>query len=145
MDSATRRRQAGSFIIEALVSLLIFMVGLLALIGLVGQSLNQVGQSKARNDASYLAGELISEMWVNSSVNITTWGTRVQALIPGATATVYFATCDCIAATCAAGNAKTGAQTIADRQVATVCISWPDKKNPADPHMYQTSTMISRN
>lgn len=141
-----RFRQSGSFIIEALVSMMIFMVGIVALVGLVAQSLNQVGQSKARNDASYLAGELISDMWVNASVDITAWQNRVLSQIPTATATVYFSTCDAsISTSCLIANKVTGVQAIPKQQDVTVVISWTDRKSVSDPHFYQTSTMISRN
>jgi type IV pilus assembly protein PilV len=89
-------KQSGSFIIEAMISLLLFAVGLVGLMALSAQSLNQVSQSKARNDASYIAGELIAEMWVSASVNLTTWQTRLDSVIPGATANVYMSTCDCV-------------------------------------------------
>ena len=79
-------RQRGSFILEALVSLAIFSVALLGTLALVASALNQLGQTKARNDASYLAGELIADMWVSATVDIPTWVTRVQLLVPGATA-----------------------------------------------------------
>jgi Tfp pilus assembly protein PilV len=149
--------QSGSFIIEALVSLMIFAVAIVGMVALVGQGLNQVGQSKARNDASYLAGELFADMWVSPNANIVAWNARLAAAIPGATANVYFANCDCGVSlappytyACAAGGAaKVGAaEAMASPQPVTVCITWNDKKD-ADlrtrMRLYQTSTMVMRN
>jgi len=143
----TYASQSGSFILEALISLLLFAVALLALVGLTAQAMNQTGQSKARNDASYLVGELFSEMWVSSSVNLATWVGELQTAVPGATGTIYLSNCDCNAA--AGGNvcssAATGTVTVANPQAVTVCVSWPDKKDSSSPHKYQASSMITRN
>lgn len=143
------RTQAGSFILEAIISLMLFAVGLLSMLALSGHALNQVGQSKARNDASYIAGELISEMWVSASVNLTTWTTRLQTAIPEATGTVYMATCDCVETDASTGNvcttAATGTVAIANPQAVTICIAWTDRKDPTAPRRYQTSSTITRN
>jgi Tfp pilus assembly protein PilV len=58
---AHARHQSGSFIIEAIVSLLLFGVGVIAMLAISANSLNQVGQSKARNDASYIAGGSVQQ------------------------------------------------------------------------------------
>ncbi len=147
---AHARHQSGSFIIEAIVSLLLFGVGVIAMLAISANSLNQVGQSKARNDASYIAGELISEMWVSSTVNLTEWRTRLQTAVPGATGTVYFSTCDCVETVVATGNVCSGAASgtavaVASPQAVTVCITWTDRKDPDAPRRYQASSMISRN
>jgi type IV pilus assembly protein PilV len=157
MKKISNSSQSGSFIIEALVSLIIFAVAIVGMVALVGQGLNQVGQSKARNDASFLAGELIADMWVSSTANIVAWNTRLNAAIPGATANVYFANCDCAVSASApytygcttGGAAKTGAaEAMASPQPVTVCITWNDKKDSDERtrmRLYQTSTMVTRN
>jgi type IV pilus assembly protein PilV len=126
---APARDQRGSFVIEALVSLLIFTVGIMALVGLATQSLNQIGQTKARNDASFLAGELIGQMWVSSSApssfSTTAWQAKVAAALPNGTATV----------TPDATNPT---------QIA-ITITWSDPKNNSVTHSYQTTAIISRN
>jgi type IV pilus assembly protein PilV len=123
------RTERGSFIVESLVSLLLFTVGILALVGLATQSLNQIGQSKARNDASFLAGELIAQMWVSSSTpssySTTAWQAKVAAALPSGTATV----------TPDATNPN---------QIA-ITITWSDPKNNSATHSYQTTAIISRN
>ncbi len=121
-----KRQQRGSFIIESLISVVIFAVGLISMIGLATQSLNQVTQTKARNDASYLAGELVGEMWVNaalpSAFNTAPWVTRVAAALPNGV----------------------GAVTVAGTQI-DITITWTDTKNAGVRHQYLTSTQISRN
>ena len=147
-QSTVRAAQAGSFIIEAIISLILFAVGLIGLLGLSAQGLNQVGQSKSRNDASFLVGELFSDMWVNSSVNLTTWNTKLQAAIPNATGSVYLTTCDCVstATNACSGTVASGTVAISNSQAVTVCVTWTDRKeNSATPRLYQASTQISRN
>ena len=118
--------QRGSFIIESLISIVIFAVGLISMIGLATQALNQVTQTKARNDASYLAGELVGEMWVSASApnafNTAAWSARVASTLPSGLATV----------------------TVTGTQV-DISITWADPKNEGVRHQYQTSTQISRN
>ena len=142
-----RHSQQGSFIIEAIISLILFAVGLISLMSLSAQALNQVGQSKARNDASYLVGELLSEMWVSGTVSLTSWNTRLQAVIPEATGTVYMASCDCAATSGAdvCSSPASGTVAIATSQAVTVCVVWTDRRDPAYPRRYQASSMISRN
>lgn len=141
----TRRPQTGSFMIEAIISLLLFAVGLISLMALSAQALNQVGQSKARNDASYMAGELIGEMWVSASVNVGTWITRLQAAVPGATGAVHLSTCTCWSDCPADASGVTGTVAVANTQAVTVCIAWTDRKDANTPRRYQASSMISRN
>ena len=140
------RKQSGSFIIEALISLILFAIGLMGLLALSAQGLNQVGQSKARNDASYMVGELLSEMWVSANVNLTTWSTRLTTVVPGATGTVYLSTCDCAATvTNVCATPASGTIAVANPQAVTVCVTWSDLKDPTNPRRYQASSMITRN
>jgi type IV pilus assembly protein PilV len=64
--SATRREQAGVMLLEALLSILIFSVGVLAIIGLQVTSVKQASDSKYRSDASLLANQLIGQMWTGN-------------------------------------------------------------------------------
>lgn len=121
------KKQSGMFVIEALVSVLLIAVGLVGLMIMAAQASTQAGQSKVRNDASYLAGELIGEMWVSASspgaYNTSAWASRLSSAIPGATATVS-----------ATGNK------------VDIDISWPDKKEGSSVrHHYRTSAQIEKN
>jgi type IV pilus assembly protein PilV len=121
----SRKTQSGSFILEALISVVIFAMGIIALIGMAAQAVNQVGQSKYRNDASYLAAELIGEMWVTAGTpadfDTTNWKARVAATLPGGDADV----------------------TIVNTSQVDIDISWADKE--AVIHHYKTSTEVIRN
>lgn len=62
-----RAVQRGVVMLEALLAILIFSVGILAVVGMQGSAVTAVTDSKYRSDASMLAGNLIGQMW--SSIN----------------------------------------------------------------------------
>ncbi len=60
-----RATQNGSFLLEALIGILIFSFGILGIVGLQAQSLRNTGDSEYRAEATYLANSLISKMWAD--------------------------------------------------------------------------------
>jgi type IV pilus assembly protein PilV len=66
MNKRTMRlkTQAGALLIEAMIAILIFSLGILAIIGMQATSLRQTADAKFRLDASFLANQIIGEMWV---------------------------------------------------------------------------------
>jgi type IV pilus assembly protein PilV len=91
-------RQSGSVLLEALFGILIFSMGILALVGLQATSIKQVASGKYRTDASQLANQLVGLMWISDRTSTTlitnfsspsgtaysSWLTDVQAALPGA-------------------------------------------------------------
>ena len=74
-----RDRQNGSVILEALIAILIFSVGILALVGMQAITINNVSDAKYRADASFLADQIIGEMWAyrkstTSASGVTSYG-----------------------------------------------------------------------
>lgn len=61
-----RCAQAGSFLLEALIGILIFSFGILGIVGLQAQSLRHTGESEYRAEAVYLANSLVSQMWADN-------------------------------------------------------------------------------
>lgn len=57
-------RQSGFMLLEALIAILVFALGVLALVGLQTVSIKQSSQAKYRTDAVMFANELIGRMWV---------------------------------------------------------------------------------
>lgn len=95
------RHQGGSALIEALVAVLIFSIGLLGLVGLQAQMTRAQGSAKFRADAALLATELAGLMWADklhlsqyASANCSAyapcaeWLARVAAGVPLGTAQV---------------------------------------------------------
>lgn len=99
-------KQRGVVLLEALVSILLFSLGVLALVGLQGSMSKNVTHSKIRGEASFLANQLIGLMWsdqpnlgnynvtqgsgcdVVSNTNCTRWYSLVGATLPSGTAGV---------------------------------------------------------
>lgn len=92
--------QEGVMLIEALVAILIFSVGVVAVMGMQAVSIEQVTQAKYRLDASYLANQITGKMWTDipnlatyqnptcTSPNCTAWLTTVQNTLPAGTGTI---------------------------------------------------------
>lgn len=91
-----RAKQRGVSLLEALVAILIFSIGILALIALQATSIRQSADAKYRSEASLLASEIIGQMWVSDRTPLTlqanfqtggagynAWLPRVQATLPG--------------------------------------------------------------
>jgi type IV pilus assembly protein PilV len=65
------RSQRGVALLESLMALLIFSVGLLGLLGLEARVMTTSTDSENRNRAAMLASEVASQMWLNNSVLAT--------------------------------------------------------------------------
>ncbi|KAF7600229.1 MAG: type IV pilus modification protein PilV [Candidatus Dactylopiibacterium carminicum] len=87
--------QQGSALLEALVSILVFSLGVLGIVALLAKSTQFSVDAEDRTRAAMLANELASQMWENQSTSldsgvISTWQARVQATgsgLPSASAT----------------------------------------------------------
>ncbi|MEJ7807581.1 MAG: hypothetical protein WKG03_16860 [Telluria sp.] len=62
---APRAAQGGIIIIEVLLAVLIFSFGILGVLILQANAIKMNADAKLRSDASYLAGQIISQMWVD--------------------------------------------------------------------------------
>jgi len=58
-------RQHGSFLLEALISVLIVALAILGLMGLMARGMQDVDESKMRGEAAFLASSYVSQMWVD--------------------------------------------------------------------------------
>jgi type IV pilus assembly protein PilV len=64
---AHRRRQGGAVLLEALFAILLFSIGVLALVALQAVSIKNSIDAKYRTDASYLANQIVARMWTDRS------------------------------------------------------------------------------
>ncbi len=62
-----RGRQAGVMLLEALIAILIFSVGILAIVGMQGTAVQNMGEAKYRSDAAFIANQIVADMWGNST------------------------------------------------------------------------------
>jgi type IV pilus assembly protein PilV len=56
-------RQRGSFMLEALIAVLIVAFGLLGMIGMGARALQNTGDAQYRSEAAYLATDNLGRMW----------------------------------------------------------------------------------
>ena len=93
--------QQGVILLEALIGILIFSLGVLALVAMQAVSVSNVSNARYRTEAAFLANEIISEIWVDrgsgygnvasysvtngsaSGIPATTWVQKVRAQLPG--------------------------------------------------------------
>jgi len=95
-----RNAQSGVMLLEALIGILIFSVGILAMVGMQVMGIKLASDSRDRAEASNLASQLVGEMWLNRAAlasyqyagsgtppaALTNWVARVDASLPGAAA-----------------------------------------------------------
>ena len=82
-----RDPQTGVMLIEALIAILIFSIGILAVVGMQGTAIKNVTQSKSRSDAAMLANQLIAQMWADKG-NIASYNYPGSGTIPAQLGTV---------------------------------------------------------
>lgn len=91
--------QSGAALLEALLGILIFSLGILAVVGMQGSAIKASADAKYRSDASLLATQLIGQMWLTDrtasaleefqggngadGAAYTNWLEDVQVLLPG--------------------------------------------------------------
>ena len=92
--------QRGATLLEALIGILIFSIGILALVGMQALAIKHMSDAKYRSDAAFFANEIIGQMWVNRGslgsyafngsgtppAEIDSWVTSIRNGLPGVTA-----------------------------------------------------------
>jgi type IV pilus assembly protein PilV len=66
MIGAAARHQAGVMLLEVLIAILIFSIGILAVVGMQAAAINNVNDSKYRSEAAFLTDRLLSQMWTDA-------------------------------------------------------------------------------
>jgi type IV pilus assembly protein PilV len=90
----TTNKQQGVMLIEALIGILIFSIGILALIGMQATAIKNTTDARYRSEAAFLANQIIGQMWVDRPINRydddfgayaprDDWRTTVQSTLPG--------------------------------------------------------------
>jgi type IV pilus assembly protein PilV len=126
------KAQRGAMLLEAMIGILIFSIGILAMIAMQGLAVGYVSDAKYRSDAAFFANELIGLIWIDranlanyaypggTAPALTSWATRVQTGLPAGTAAVT-------------ADATTG--------TVTVQIGWTTPNTTA-AHSYQSIALI---
>ena len=88
--------ERGVMLIEALVAILIFSIGILAVVGMQAIAIKDVTSAKYRSEAAFLTQELLSQMWTDNGnigtyaytgagappAKIQVWVNKVQSTLP---------------------------------------------------------------
>jgi type IV pilus assembly protein PilV len=78
------KSQQGVVLIEALIAILIFSLGVLAIVGLQANMIQNTAESKYRSEASYIAQARIGQMWADPA-NLASYvetDTDISTLLP---------------------------------------------------------------
>jgi type IV pilus assembly protein PilV len=99
--SASIARMRGSMLIESLVAMLIFLFGVLGLVGLQSAMTNAQTDAKMRADAAFLASDVVGRLWSDlpgmtaysgpgcaTQPRCKEWQTRIAEALPGGTGTI---------------------------------------------------------
>jgi len=133
--------QTGVMLLEALIALLIFSLGILAIVGMQATAIQDMGEAKYRSDAAFLANQILADMWANSAqlatyawagggaapAQLQSWVATVQNRLPGAAA-------------------YPPVITVGANNTVTVTVRWQqarDKSTAAPPHRYTTVAYIT--
>jgi type IV pilus assembly protein PilV len=149
--SALRRSsQQGVLLLEVLIAVLVFSVGVLGLVGLQANATKQSSQARYRTEAMLLANDLFGQMWVaqaltasdlaaafvSGSAPYDAWLARVSATLPGASAnppTVNVVTVEPLFSIVAGASAPADGALSATARV-TVTLRWkPPSDGAGDP------------
>jgi type IV pilus assembly protein PilV len=141
------RGQGGFMLLEALIAIVIFSLGILGLLALQAVAVNNASAAKYRSDASFQAENLVGQMWVSSrtpaalQANFSSagggkpyavWASGVAAALPGAGTYPPAVTVQPVT------------KTVAPSSVVTITIYWkaPNESATAPPHRYTLVAQI---
>lgn len=119
--SASLGQQKGAVLLEALIAVVIFSFGLLALAGLQAVMIKNTDDAKYRAEASFIAQQKLGEIWTDASNNAGLAGyaqTETVAQLPNGSTTVA----------------------IDANRLVTVTVNW--QLPGGDPHSYSTNARI---
>jgi type IV pilus assembly protein PilV len=114
--------QRGVVLLEAMIAILIFSMGVLAIVGLQAAMIKNTADSKFRADAGFIAQQRIGQMWADPD-NVVSYleaNTDISTLLPSGTRTVT--------------------QPVAGQ--FTVTVTWHEPSDPA-PHNFTTTARIT--
>lgn len=77
--AASLHRQGGAYLLEALIGILIFALGVLGIVGLQAASLHTTADSQLRAEAVFAANQLIGQMWTDDEANLINYTSAIAA------------------------------------------------------------------
>jgi type IV pilus assembly protein PilV len=144
------RAQRGVVLLEVLIAVLIFSFGILGMIGLQSGAIKNAGDARLRTEASYLVGQLVSQMWVDqaSLANYSHQAQGDKCVFKGAQASSANVT-SWLGSASKAGTVlgtlpNASAQVVVDAATrrATVTLCWRAPQD-SDTHNFTSTALIS--
>jgi type IV pilus assembly protein PilV len=147
--SKVRRTQRGAFLLEALIGILIFSLGILGIVGLQARAIRFTNDAELRAEAMYLANSLIAQMWtdqrsllknkydstVGTGIGYTTFKAKVNSTLPGGIDPVVIVD----------GAAPLPQANTVSSNVVQVKVSWLMPGDPVlAPHNYTATGIIGQ-
>lgn len=80
-----KTQQTGSMILEAMIAILIFSMGILGLVGMQATAINSASDAKYRSTAGFLANQIIGTVWATRQNSINASASNVIAANPDPT------------------------------------------------------------
>jgi type IV pilus assembly protein PilV len=144
-------RARGFVMMDALVAILIFSVGVIGLLAVQANATLLAGDAKYRTDAALQADRLVAQMWVSDPATLVTnfQGSPSSADAPAYAA--WVAQLDCsksqASTNCLPGvSANLPTVTVTATGLVTITVRWKSPNAPAAdlPHQYVTVTQVDR-
>lgn len=66
MQVRVSRNQQGVMLLEALIAILIFSIGILAIVGMQATAVKTVAESRSRSEAALYANQLLGQIWADA-------------------------------------------------------------------------------
>ncbi len=143
-----RQTQEGVALLEAMVAIFIFSIGILAVIGMQASSIRNSSEAKHRAQASFLANQLIGQIWADQA-NISTYASRAGGCAgTGTTSTNADAVAwlNTVASTLpGATAARQGIQVDTSTNEVTVTVCWETAPGATSYHNHVVTTRIQNN
>ncbi len=117
--------QQGVALLEALVAILLFSMGVLALVGLQGAMMKNTEDAKYRSEASYIAQQTLGKIWAapnDPGAFATATPSNISTLLPN-------------------GTQMVSVNTTAEVSVVTVTITW--QQPGKEQHQFSTTANIA--
>ena len=149
-----RQRQSGAYLLEALIGMLIFSLGILGIVGLQAASLRSTSDAALRAEAVFAANQYIGQMWTSDESQLDSYSSATKgpayvdfaAQLKAAQGGAYYQDPAVVFDAIPAPSTTS--------RVVTISIKWKictDPNNPActtasvDVHNYSTSAVIGQN
>ena len=164
-QSSPKSSQAGIALIEAMVAIFIFSIGILAVIGMQAVAVRTASDAKYRADAAFLADQIIGQMWSDQGAsgqgNLASYATGVPPTTPATAGVATALLCNTTNTTTTNANGLAWLRTVAstlpgaditrqsiqitNTNQVTVTICWQTAPGATSYHNHVITARINNN